>query len=96
MNSASSSAARRDRANPIDFTPSSASRAIRNEVSVSALLRAPDSSSTIGGFHSANVLPPLGERSSVTASNGSPTRRSASSTGLPTVADASTNVGSPP
>ncbi len=65
-------------------------------MSVSALRLAPDSSSTIAGFHSAKVLPPLGERSSVTASKGSPTSRSASSAGFPTVAEARTNPGSPP
>jgi hypothetical protein len=61
-----------------------------------ALRRWPSSSSTIGGFHRTNSFSPRGDASSVTASNGSPTSRSASSTGLPMVAEERANRGRPP
>ena len=62
VNSASSSAARRDRVNPIVRTPSSTSCVISHDASVSALRRAPVSSSMIGGFHSAKSLSPARRR----------------------------------
>jgi hypothetical protein len=61
-----------------------------------ALRRIPSSSSSSGGFHRTNSFSPRGDASSVTSSNGRPTNRSASSVGLPMVADDSTNCGFPP
>src|SRR2546429_1738296 len=58
VNSARSSAARRERANAIDLAPSSTSLPRSQEDSESALRRAPDSSSTSGGVHHAQPLSP--------------------------------------
>ena len=96
VNSASSSAARRDLANAMLLGPSSTSLASSHADSLRALRLVPDSSSTSGGFHRAKSLSPWGDASNVTSSNRTPTSRSASSPGLPTVADASMNRGSPP
>ena len=95
-NSASSSAARRDRVKPIVRMSSWTSFDISHDASVSALRRAPVSSSMIGGFQSANSFSPDGAASATTSSNGSPVRRVASSPGLPIVALASIQRGLPP
>ena len=58
--------------------------------------RDPEDSSRNGGFQNANSRSPLGLPSRTTASKGTPTSRSASSAGLPMVAEASTKAGSEP
>ena len=96
MASARTSAARRDRAKAIVLVSVPTSRVVSSAASRSALVRAPVSSSISGGFHRQNTFSPRGDRSSATSAKGRPVRRSASSAGLPTVADAITNLGSPP
>ena len=61
VNSARSSAARRDRVNPIVRTPWSTSFAISHDASDSAERRWPVSSSTIGGFHRTKRFSPRGD-----------------------------------
>ena len=95
-NSASSSAALRDRVNPIVRMSSWTSFDISSDASVSALRRPPVSSSMIGGFQRANSFSPDGAASAVTSSNANPVSRSASSPGLPIVALASIQRGEPP
>jgi hypothetical protein len=65
--------------------------------SASALLRAPVSSSTSGGFHSTKSFSPLGEEPPATSTTSSrPVSFVASSPGLPTVALARHHRGEPP
>jgi hypothetical protein len=91
-----SSAPLRDFANAIVRTPSPTRVARISAASAFALRRAPDSSSRIGGFQSANSFSPRGEASSGKASNSRPVSRAARSAGLPIVAEAVTNDGVDP
>ena len=87
-----SSTARRDFMKQIVRAPSATSSATMSAASASAERRVPSASSVSGGFHIAIVRRAPGEPSSLTtAKSGSPVRRSASSSGLATVAEASTN-----
>ncbi len=72
------------------------SSASRSAASERAERRVPDFSSISGGFHIAISRPARGAPSSSISSNGVPTRRSASSTGLAIVAEASRKRGSEP
>jgi len=58
--------------------------------------RAPECSSSSGGFHSANTRSPDGEPSSVTSATGRPQMASARAPGAPIVAEEKMNVGEEP
>jgi hypothetical protein len=77
-------------------TPWETSSTSSSAASDSGERRVPLASSISGGFHIAISRPLRGAPSSPTGSNGSPTRRSASSTGLAIVAEASRKRGSAP
>ena len=77
-------------------TPWETSSTSISAASESGERRVPVALSISGGFHIAISRPVLGAPSSEIAANGSPTRRSASSTGLAIVAEASRKRGSEP
>ena len=77
-------------------TPCETSSASRSAASERAERRVPVALSISGGFHIAISRPARGAPSSSISSNGVPTSRSASSTGLAIVAEASRKRGSAP
>ena len=93
---ATSSAAFRDFVKAMERIPWSAKAARRRADSQFDDALDPEDSSRNGGFQNANSRSPLGLPSRTTASKGTPTSRSASSAGLPMVAEASTKAGSEP
>src|SRR5258707_15460762 len=93
---ATSSAALRDFVKAMQRIPSSAKEARRRADSQLDEAREPEGSSLNGGFQKANNRSPRGLPSPSTTVNGAPTRRSASSPGLPMVAEARMKVGSEP
>src|ERR1700704_6900017 len=93
---ATSSAALRDLVKAMDRIPSSAKVASRRADSQLEDARDPEAPSFRGGFQKANSRSPRGLPSSLTAVKGTPTRRSARSSGLPMVADVRMNLGSDP
>src|SRR5437016_1755671 len=93
---ATSSADLRDFVKAMERIPWSTNAARRRAASQFDEARDPEDSSRNGGFQNANSRSPLGLPSRTTASKGTPTSRSASSAGLPMVAEASTKAGSEP
>src|SRR5437588_11311555 len=99
---ATSSAALRDLVKAIDRIPSSAK--VASSRADSQLEDARDARESVawsgpslkGGFQKANSRSPRGLPSTLTGVNGTPTRRSARSSGLPIVADVRMNLGSDP
>ena len=91
-----SSALRRVRTKEIVRTPARAAAASSRADSPYAFSRTPSSASRRGGFQKRKRFSPCGAPLSVTAVKGRPVRFSASSAGLPMVAEQRMNRGSAP